>query len=160
MNEKRGEKFLTAPGDPLGKMRYVGGKAINLYYMSAIGIKVPKWICLSTEGFDFYLDSILDEIALEFNSISADEVAEYSSAANKISSLIHSIQVGPELLSEIRQALGGEKLLAVRSSATGEDGASFSFAGQLESFLFVSMDDLESKIKSCWASGYSSRILQ
>lgn len=49
--------------------------------------------------------------------------------------------------------------LAVRSSAFGEDGQSHSFAGQLESFLNVSRDELPKKIRAVQQSGFSERIV-
>jgi pyruvate,water dikinase len=49
---------------------------------------------------------------------------------------------------------------AVRSSATSEDGAENSFAGVLETFLYIEKDDIEDKIIQCFKSFYSERILQ
>src|SRR5262245_47840342 len=49
-------------------------------------------------------------------------------------------------------------LVAVRSSATGEDGAATSFAGQQETFLGVNGDDAVcSAVERCWASLQSER---
>ncbi|MFN0085423.1 MAG: PEP/pyruvate-binding domain-containing protein [Blastocatellia bacterium] len=64
---------------------------------------------------------------------------------------------------EIRQALAalcpaGERV-AVRSSAVDEDGAEHSFAGQLESFLFVAAEDVPRQVAAVWRSGFSDRIL-
>lgn len=50
-------------------------------------------------------------------------------------------------------------LLAVRSSASDEDGAEHSFAGQLESFLDVRPEDVLEKVREVWRSGFSDRIL-
>ena len=48
---------------------------------------------------------------------------------------------------------------AVRSSAVAEDGASHSFAGQLESVLGVSTsDEVVDAISTCWTSGNSERV--
>ncbi len=47
--------------------------------------------------------------------------------------------------------------VAVRSSATSEDSSSASWAGQLETYLNVSREDLLDKIRMCWDSINSER---
>lgn len=54
--------------------------------------------------------------------------------------------------------LGAEKV-AVRSSAVAEDSAQASWAGQLETFLNVERKDLIERIKDCWNSIKSERVL-
>jgi pyruvate,water dikinase len=55
----------------------------------------------------------------------------------------------------------GEPLVAVRSSATDEDGLQASFAGQHETILGVrGMDELLAAIAACRASGNTDRALQ
>jgi len=52
-----------------------------------------------------------------------------------------------------------DDVFAVRSSATDEDSARLSFAGQLESFLFVPRDEIPARIAAVWASGFSERLM-
>ena len=49
-------------------------------------------------------------------------------------------------------------LLAVRSSAAGEDGRRHSFAGQLKSFLYVRPEDLETRVADVWRSGFGEAV--
>lgn len=49
--------------------------------------------------------------------------------------------------------------VAVRSSAIAEDSSQASWAGQLETYLNVSRDDLINKIRECWNSIKSERAL-
>ena len=56
------------------------------------------------------------------------------------------------------QLFGVEARVAVRSSAVEEDGATASFAGQLESFLHVRRAGLAEAIESCIASANSERV--
>ncbi len=49
--------------------------------------------------------------------------------------------------------------VAVRSSAIAEDSSQASWAGQLETYLNVSRDDLINKIRDCWKSIKSERAL-
>lgn len=51
-----------------------------------------------------------------------------------------------------------DKLYAVRSSAVGEDGYGNSFAGQMESYLYVKPVDIKSKINDVINSANSDRI--
>ena len=50
------------------------------------------------------------------------------------------------------------KLYAVRSSAVGEDGSGNSFAGQMESFLYVKAEDIKARIHDVINSANSDRI--
>ena len=52
----------------------------------------------------------------------------------------------------------GERV-AVRSSAVGEDSEEDSFAGQMDSFLYVTKDQLKDRIIDCMASAYSERAM-
>ncbi|HEY9765916.1 MAG TPA: PEP/pyruvate-binding domain-containing protein, partial [Chroococcales cyanobacterium] len=68
-----------------------------------------------------------------------------------------------QLCLELQEALkelcpNGERV-AVRSSALDEDGISFSFAGQFESYLFVSPEEVPEKVLLVWASAFSERVL-
>jgi rifampicin phosphotransferase len=49
--------------------------------------------------------------------------------------------------------------LAVRSSATGEDGEQYSFAGVLESYLAVAPTHVPAAILLCWAAAHTRRFL-
>lgn len=53
----------------------------------------------------------------------------------------------------------GHAAFAVRSSASDEDGAGHSFAGQFDTFLHVAPDQLADKIEAVWRSGWSERVL-
>lgn len=56
-------------------------------------------------------------------------------------------------------SLPGAATFAVRSSAIDEDGASHSFAGQLESYLYVDPVDLPRRIAAVWQSAFQERVL-
>jgi pyruvate,water dikinase len=55
-------------------------------------------------------------------------------------------------ISDLVLAVGAERGLAIRSSATAEDLASASFAGQYRSFLDVHLADVERAVRLTWAS--------
>jgi pyruvate,water dikinase len=61
---------------------------------------------------------------------------------------------------EAYRAMGADSFVAVRSSATGEDGADASFAGMNETFTNVRGEqDLIEKVGQCWASLFGPRVV-
>ncbi|PSL31298.1 PEP/pyruvate-binding domain-containing protein [Dyadobacter jiangsuensis] len=66
---------------------------------------------------------------------------------------------GPELVTGLLSAFEGTRYFAVRSSAAGEDGAAFSFAGQFESYLGVTPDELAARIADVRQSAFSKRVM-
>jgi phosphoenolpyruvate synthase/pyruvate phosphate dikinase len=67
--------------------------------------------------------------------------------------------VSEDLKRELEQAfneLGAERV-AVRSSALAEDAADASWAGQLETYLNVKLDNLTESVRKCWRSIDSDR---
>jgi pyruvate,water dikinase len=64
-----------------------------------------------------------------------------------------------ELVSGLVGAFEGTRHFAVRSSAAGEDGVAFSFAGQFESYLGVAPDELAARIGDVRQSAFSERVL-
>jgi pyruvate,water dikinase len=71
-------------------------------------------------------------------------------------------ELSPDLRRELEAACGrlcpDGAWLAVRSSAADEDGTDHSFAGQLESFLFVPPAAVAHRVQDVWASGASERV--
>jgi pyruvate,water dikinase len=108
----------------------VGGKALSLGLLAAAGLPVPPGFCLTTAAHR----------RLRGRSLHDD----------------------PALVAAIAAAyrdLGGGPV-AVRSSATAEDSATASFAGQQETVLGVEgTDELCRAIERCWASLDSDRAV-
>lgn len=67
--------------------------------------------------------------------------------------------VSPDLAQEILNAFDflGAEFVAVRSSATAEDGAKASWAGELETYLNTTRETLIENIEKCWRSIHSER---
>ena len=117
----------------------VGGKGLNLGKLTRAGFPVPNGFCVTTDAY----------------RLSTEGLSEQNQSSVK------DIELSPELVTEIRTAR--EKLqtptFAVRSSATAEDLAEASFAGQQDTFLNVTRDDLLDALKACWASLWSERAI-
>jgi pyruvate,water dikinase len=143
----------------------VGGKAFNLGKLIAAGLPVPHGFCVTTTAFDQFLASCprRNELSRLLAQCSGDEIGRIAELSREVRSCLTEVRV-PEgvkdaVLSAWRES-GGERSFAVRSSATVEDAAGMSFAGQFESILNVrGADALLAAIKTCWLSLFSERAL-
>ncbi len=147
----------------------LGGKAANLARLTELGFRVPPWFVVPTEVFVSTMAAcrIDGQVRGILEGIAWDVPAAVRKASADIAALIKGVTVHPEaraVIAEAYHALGGradqDPLVAVRSSAVGEDSAANSFAGQLDTFLFVRGDDaVLCALAGCWASGFSERAL-
>jgi rifampicin phosphotransferase len=143
----------------------VGGKAFNLGKLIAAGLPVPPGFCITTTAFDLFLASCpgRTELSHLLAQCSGHDIGRIAESSRKISSCLTEVPM-PEVvkdavLSAWRES-DGERSFAVRSSATVEDAAAMSFAGQFESILNVrGADALVAAIKTCWLSLFSERAL-
>lgn len=128
-----------------------GSKAATLARLTAIGLRVPPGVAL---GAPLYVRAI-GEARLPSRSAFPD----FRSWAAQVHDLLLSVAIPTEVMDELGRQLAaiGSGPWIVRSSAVGEDGATSSFAGQLDSVGDVTADNLGAAIASVWASAWSSR---
>ena len=144
-----------------------GGKGANLGELSHAGLRVPPGFVLTTAAYDAFVESndIGDAIAKLASGPRADEPAAFEEAAGRIRALFTGGKVPEKMAEEVRaiyEKLGedGETAVAVRSSATAEDLAGASFAGQQETYLNVrGAEVLLEALKNCWASLWTARAM-
>jgi pyruvate, water dikinase len=142
-----------------------GGKGASLSRMVAAGLPVPPGFIVSSTGFTTFLESC-NGVDLVRRAVSELDVTDQA-ALHQTSEQLRNIVLSAPLPSEIRDAicaayrdLGEGQLVAVRSSAIGEDGEAASFAGQQETFLNVcGADSVAHHVQRCWASLFSPRAL-
>ena len=136
---------------PIDSPERMGGKARALVTAGRAGLPVPPWFVVSPEAL--------------LASIPADDRARLSAGDPAVAQeILDRVCLANGVRAELDAALArlspaGEPV-AVRSSASDEDGPRHSFAGQLESFLFVPLPDAADKIRAVWRSGASARIAQ
>lgn len=140
-----------------------GGKGASLGEMTQAGMPVPAGFVLLSYAFERFLKvTDLDvEIEAILESVNHQEMHSVEQAAEKIQGLILSATMPKDLKWDIEykyQELGS-RYVAVRSSATAEDGAEHAWAGQLESFLNTTSDNLIMNIQKCWASLFTPRAI-
>jgi pyruvate,water dikinase len=128
----------------------IGGKARALAALIEGELPIPEWFVVQPSAFKASAPpGFQDALARRESGAEAGET-------------LPGIEVAHEVLTELEAALArignGTTLFAVRSSATDEDSASSSFAGQLESFLHVPRDQVALRLADVWKSGFSARL--
>ena len=130
---------------------HAGGKARALALAEQAGLPVPPWFVVSSHAFD---DSLTPD-----QRRALDEARDAASLARTVAD----VQIAPAIIAAIEEAVRrlapNAEPIAVRSSASDEDGAEHSFAGQLESFLNVTPADVPENVRAVWRSGFTDRIL-
>ena len=146
----------------------VGGKNASLGEMTQIGVRVPPGFAVTTHAFNVFLkkSGIGKTIFPMLKRVSSQDQRKLSEVCKEVRNMI----VDHPLVGEIAEAIGEayQKLcedvdlndlpVAVRSSATSEDLPWASFAGLQDTYLWiVGVEDVITKVKSCWASLFSDR---
>lgn len=123
-------EFIPFAALPPESVSRAGGKGNSLAKLARAGLPVPPGFIISTQLYRTY------------------EPRGFELDAAFLDGLQHAYH---EL---------GEGIVAVRSSATAEDGAQTSFAGQQETILGVEgIDALASAVRQCWQSLHTDRAL-
>ncbi|MCK5412774.1 MAG: hypothetical protein KAI57_00170 [Candidatus Pacebacteria bacterium] len=141
----------------------VGGKGANLGEMTSAGVQVPDGFVVSSVVFENFLENtgIENKINEIIGKIDLKNSESIKISSDEIKKLIQESETTKEVEKNIFDSF--EKLdceyVAVRSSATVEDSATDSWAGQLDTFSDVTKEDLIKNIKNCWASLFSERAL-
>ena len=140
-----------------------GGKGASLGEMTQAGISVPSgFVILATVFERFLKETDLNvEIDAILDSVNHKEIHTVENASEKIQALILQAGMPKDIACEIQKYFRNLKsnFVAVRSSATAEDSASAAWAGQLESYLNTTEENLLENIKKCWASLFTPRAI-
>jgi pyruvate,water dikinase len=144
----------------------VGGKGANLGALSRVeGIEVPDGFCVTTDAFRRItenapaFDRRLDALA----QLKWEDRDVIRTLSEELRETLETARMPSDLTSAIagRHSRVGEHLAyAVRSSASGEDSATLSFAGQHDSYLNVrGLEVVLRHIQRCWASLFTERAV-
>jgi len=141
----------------------VGGKGANLGELTRAGLPVPDGFVVTAEAYLDALDraAIRERVCRRSAELDSSDDAALAVAASELQTLVGRVALPEELRLEVLSAygrLGQDAFVAVRSSATGEDTATTSFAGMNESFTNVRGEtELLESIVRCWASLFGER---
>jgi len=142
----------------------VGGKGASLGEMTAAGLPVPPGFVVTAETYRSFIEETgIAEELFEAVEVDADDSTALADAEARAEELVLGTEMPEPLREEILSAYAdlddGEAFVAVRSSATAEDLPDASFAGQQETFLNVTGEDLVERVKQCWASLFTRRAI-
>ncbi len=142
----------------------VGGKGASLGELTDAGLPVPPGFVVTAGTYRSFIEdaNVDDEL---FDAVDVDP--EDSSALADAEAAAKDIILNTELPEHIREDIlssyddldDGHASVAVRSSATAEDLPDASFAGQQETFLNITREDLVDRVKRCWASLFPQRAI-
>lgn len=133
-----------------------GGKGANLGELTRAGAPVPPGFVMTTEAYrDFVATNDLQQRIV-------DLARGGEGGAEQIAALFSAGSVPETVREQVLSAYAalGAGPVAVRSSATAEDLAEASFAGQQETFLNVRGESaLLTAVRDCWASLWTARAI-
>jgi pyruvate,water dikinase len=150
----------------------VGGKNANLGEMISAGFPVPPGFAITAYSYKRFIEET--GIASKIYEIIRETVTNpndpklYEIASKKIRELVEATPMPKDIENAIRPAyedlarkLGvNDVFVSVRSSATAEDLADASFAGQQETYLNVKgINEVLEKTVKCWSSLFTPRAI-
>jgi pyruvate,water dikinase len=143
----------------------VGGKATGLGALLREGLQVPPGFSITTTAYREHIAH--NGLAGELERLLAD-CATYEAqvrVSEEIRALFESSAPSPRLEDEVLRAhaelcQADQLPVAVRSSATAEDLANASFAGQQETYLWIlGGGEVLRHVVRCWASLFTSQAI-
>ncbi len=163
--------------------KYAGGKGANLAEIYNLKIPVPPGFVVTAQAYDYFIEKaeLKDEIKQLLEKLDYEDTKKLNEVTEEIRNLIEKANFPKEIEEEIIEAYNNLDVqeddfkqsesvvdilktarepifVAVRSSATAEDLADASFAGQQDSFVNIKGNsELIKHIKKCFASLYTSR---
>jgi pyruvate,water dikinase len=141
----------------------VGGKASALARLCRDGLPVPPWFCVTSAVFQDVAAPALETVVGDLTRFDGRDAALAEAISRRMATAIVGRGLPDADRAAVRAALrdlpAAGSFVAVRSSAADEDSAGASFAGQMDSYLFVPEDEVETRILQCFASCFSPRVL-
>ena len=149
----------------------VGGKGANLGEMLRAELPVPPGFVLTVAAYERMRTS--NDLGARIDALLRMVNPEDPAALQRVSAQLREMLTRLPLPHDLEEALEhaydrlaastpgtSEPIVAVRSSATAEDTAEYSFAGMFESFLGVrGRPALADAVLHCWASTFNARVL-
>lgn len=156
--------MLTSLDAPLaGDVAASGGKSVGLHRMLAAGLPVPLGFVVTTTAFDAVIGQNTNVRTAIANLQQCAPGSSLRDGAHAVREAILACPLPDEFADEIAKAwesITKNAPVAVRSSATAEDLANASFAGQQDTFLSIeTRRELLDAVRRCWASLYTERAV-
>jgi pyruvate,water dikinase len=164
------EPFIVWIDEEHATPALLGGKFGSLAEMVQAGFAIPSGFGITTAGYRAFVehDGLAERIREARGDSRADDLPAIERASEAITELILQAPMPDGLEREIREAYArleeraGEDGLpvAVRSSGVLEDTAGASFAGQYDTFLWITgADAVLEHVRRCWAGLFGPQVL-
>ncbi len=145
-------------------VQQAGGKGANLGELLNQGFPVPPGFIITSAVYQEIFDAL--DASQELGHVNDLTPSEQEDIARQIRAEFETVALPPSLQQKILtaheniQSLRSEPVIyAVRSSATAEDMADASFAGQHDTYYYVDKDSLFNMIRKCWGSMWSAAAM-
>jgi pyruvate,water dikinase len=145
-----------------------GGKGLNLSKTARGGFRVPPGFIITTEAYRLFAQTNQIEAGIrdQYRGLAVDDPASLEKTSQAIRRLFEAGHIPQDIQTETLHAYhelcqqADNTPVAVRSSATAEDLAGASFAGQQDTYLNIKGDvALMEAVKHCWASLWTARAI-
>lgn len=139
----------------------VGGKAVGLGALLAAGMPVPTGFAVTTSAYRDSVGAIRDAL----DAIAITPALNDDEASVRLRALFDGLRLPEGVEAQVREAYlsldpCGTALVAVRSSATAEDLADASFAGQQDTYLGVrGVESVLAHVARCWGSLFTPHAI-
>jgi len=142
----------------------VGGKGASLGELTDAGLPVPPGFVVTADTYRTFLEETgIEEELFEAVDVDPEDSTALAEAESRAKELVLDTELPADIREEVLAAYDdlddGAAFVAVRSSATAEDLPDASFAGQQETFLNITGEDLVDRVKRCWASLFTQRAI-
>lgn len=156
----------------LADVAQVGGKGANLGELAQAGFPVPPGFVVTAGSFLRSMDGagVRAALASTFEALDPWDPGSLDAGSRRLQELVRTATLDEQLRDEVAAAYGqlvstrhdasSPLLVAVRSSAVGEDSDDSSFAGMHSTFTNVAgVEAVLQAMVDCWASAYGSRVI-
>ena len=142
----------------------VGGKGANLGELTQAQIPVPPGFVVTTRAYRAFLiaTGLEGRIEAMLEGLDVEDDEALQRVSGKVRAAVEQAEMPAQLREEIERSYLelGQGAVAVRSSATAEDLAEASFAGQQSTYLNVEgAADVVDAVQRCWASLFEARAV-
>ena len=128
---------------PNTEQHTIGGKALGLYRLQALGLPVPPFVVIPAETFDLILAA-----------------TDAHGQRQKLLTFVLSEPDQTTLARILTSWQFPQRAVVVRSSVADEDGEQWAFPGLMDSFLnLTSLPDMVNAVARCAASAWSERAM-
>jgi pyruvate, water dikinase len=167
--QAEGPLVLDLPEVGAGDVDWTGSKMAVLGEMAnRLQLPVPDGFVVCSAGYQLFMEHnrLREMINKELQSAPLDDLEMLYEASREIQKAIISSELPDELRRELELAVermeqrhGRDILVSMRSSALGEDGIQFSYAGQYRTELNVPLREAPRAYKLILAGKYSARAI-